>query len=247
MSIKYVVGSGCSFTRGSIDHENPRRLTYRKEAESYSNYSYVRLVGEKLNVPYWNYALGGVGNNYSIRSLYRHVEDNPNTVKDTLFILGLSYNNRYDFIHPNEKSDPLQHEGLNVHKVDPSKKMNIPKAWSMKNSDYRKIVSKMLGSSEEEAENLGKLFYNYIHTPSTFETESLMKVDFIKNYFENKGLKLIIANLIENTYYVPDSFVWPSNYPSWRLYIESYDSNYAGEHPNSYDHEHFADLICESL
>ena len=125
MSIKYVIGSGCSFTRGSIDHENPRRLTYKKEAENYSDYSYVRLVAEKLNVPYWNYALGGAGNNFSIRSLYRHVEDNPDTVKDTLFILGLSFNARYDFIHPDEKSDPLRHEGLNVYKVDPSKKMMI--------------------------------------------------------------------------------------------------------------------------
>ena len=247
MSIKYVVGSGCSFTRGSIDHENPKRLTYSKEAEKYSNYSYVRLVGKNLNVPYWNYAVGGAGNNFSIRSLYRHVEDNPDTIKDTLFILGLSYNNRYDFIHPDEKSEPLQHEGLNVYKYSPIKKFNIPKAWSMKNSDYRKQMAKMLGSSEEEAVNLSTLFYKYIYNQSTFETESLMRVDFIKNYFENKGLKLIIANLIENTYHVPNSFVWPSNYPSWRLYIDSYDPNYRGEHPNSYDHEHFADLICESL
>lgn len=247
MSIKYVIGSGCSFTRGSIDHENPRRLTYKKEAENYSDYSYVRLVAEKLNVPYWNYALGGAGNNFSIRSLYRHVEDNPDTVKDTLFILGLSFNARYDFIHPDEKSDPLQHEGLNVYKVDPSKKMMIPKWQSMDHPDYRQIASKMIGSSEEEAENLGKLFYTYIFNPSTFKIEALMKVDMIKNYFENKGLKLIIANLIENTYHVPDSFVWPSNYPSWRTYIESYDPNYRGEHPNSYDHEHFADLIYKSL
>ena len=247
MSFKYVVGSGCSFTRGSVDHENPGRLTYRKEAEAYSKYSYVKLVGKNLNVPYWNYAIGGVGNNFSIRSLYRHVEDNPDTVKDTLFILGLSFNDRYDFIHPNEKSEPLQHEGLNVYRYDFKKKFMIPKAWSVDDPNYRKLIAEMLSSSEEEAVNLGKLFYKYIYNRSTFRTESLMKVDLIKNYFENKGLKLIIANLIENTYYVPDSFVWPSNYPSWRTYIESYDPNYRGEHPNAYDHEHFADLIYKSL
>lgn len=247
MSIKYVIGSGCSFTESSMDKENPRRLTYRKEGEKYRNYSYVRLVAEKLNVPYWNYALGGTGNNFSIRSLYRHVEDNPDTAKDTLFILGLSFNDRYDFIHPNEKSDLVQHEGLNVYRVNHFKKMTIPMWHWMKNSNYRKQTAKMLNSSEEEAENLGTTFYKYIYNQSTFKTEFLMKVDFIKNYFENKGLKLIIANLIENTYYVPDSFVWPSNYPSWRRYIKSYDPNYKAEHPNAYDHEHFADLIYESL
>lgn len=246
---KYIASFGCSFTRDAIEHENPSRPSHDASLIGVGKISFTKFLADKLNVPFINLGVGGSSLFYTYRKIYHHIKLNPETVKDTLFIWGLTLIDRYDWtptvaeVRERKFSDEVTPY---LHTEIPKKKMPFP-------HQVTEEFSQSFGCSLGELDTMSNFFTKYIYDDAAFETNYLMHVDTYTNHLRNLGINLLVVNLMgdirskhrnsRDPVMIPGTYVWPEGVSSWRAYLRKSDPTYAGEHPNADDHKKMGDRL----
>ena len=99
--MKYLYTNGCSFTEG-VDLENPLKERWSKR------------LSENLSLKGINEGLGGGSNQRIMRKTIDWIVSNPNKIRETLFVIQVTYPSRYETY--DENKDTFEREnwtGLN--------------------------------------------------------------------------------------------------------------------------------------
>ena len=221
---KNIIGFGCSFTRNSVDEENPNRLNKgdkptRPLIQNHSwahsqacvshETSFIIELAEKLKVDSKNYAHGGSGVRSAIHKVIQYVDNNDTS--NELIILGISTFTRFDIIRPSF--------GL----------MGI-------SAKYPKL------SNEEYAKY-------YDRKDASVEITTLLKLLHV--YLDYKGIEHIFINTFNyhhSTKEIIPTFIFPCGSEYWTEHIISYDKTAVERnHPNISDHKLLGKLLFDKL
>ncbi len=97
-NIKYVYSNGCSYTEG-CGLDNPEKERYSK------------FLADKFNAEDINQSEGGCSNQRICRITYDWISENQDKLKDTLFVLQLSYPVRNEIWVSRASQDNFDHHG----------------------------------------------------------------------------------------------------------------------------------------
>jgi hypothetical protein len=228
----HIVASGCSFTRGYVEHENKDRINYNPNITSGGKYGFVSRLAELLGCTYKNLAIGGIGIRHSIRLLYEYIDNSKEDLSDILLILGVSFPFRYDFINP----------------LDSSKKYCIPQPLHLANHPKFKVEkAKQFNTDPEDLQKFVEVFFKSITSTETLLTEFTQLIDIFQHYCKGKGVDLLIINMMDPDLIVPNAFKFKDGSLTWKQYIKGYDSSYGVQHPNYDDHTRLGNLLYEYI
>lgn len=225
MKINKVVGIGCSFTRHAIEEEEPQRLSYDSSLIEEFKHSYISHLASLLNCEYENPSKGGIGNRHILRKLFKHVTTNKN-ISETLYVIGLSFLGRYDFINPHIEDG----------------KFTVPLYPDLRGS-FLDDRSKLFKMPPEDILNFSRIFFRYIYNDNTAVQELKELIALYRAFVEQKGGRVIFVNTVNDGLELEGVFSFPNNARSWREFITSYDETYLGLHPNHYDHTQLGELL----
>ena len=96
MRFKHIVSVGCSYIRRSFEEE-PWRDTQGASNSWEDSTNFTEILGKKYNIPTYNLAIEGASPKYIAYRLYRWLRDNPEKIKDTFFIIGVTNRGRDTF------------------------------------------------------------------------------------------------------------------------------------------------------
>ena len=258
-----LVFNGCSFVKGNAlrthhdtgGHEN---LSWEEKEP----FNFTTLLSNKLNGKQINIASAGGSNDRIIRSTYEWIKQNPNEVKDSIFVIGLTEILRSEKFCANTKTYVKWRYTTFANNARNFKK----EALMLLDTKFYEFVKK--NYLEEKVLEYGKMDLLLF---SDFENEYKklnQQLDMLQGYIDNLGGKLLVfaAMLeLENTYYnrnedfaTEGASLDTSNFNfltfpeqgsnCWRSYIKSYNANYhAYDHPAIDDQPVLVDILLNYI
>ena len=237
---KYIVTSGCSFVQSSKDRDEPNRRTHDPKLVSREGYkpAFVDFLAEKMNLPFYNLAIGGTGIRYAIYSLLDWIQKNKDKSKDTLFICGITTFARFEFI--NRELGLRDKEGFwgRLDIMDKSEDKYHDTLYRLPKDNYK------------------RWYWENIYNDKEVEFELRGLIEMFSSYLRVNNHRCIFINTLNDNIYaetaidisdICELFYFPNNTPYWREHILSDDNTYKLAHPNKHDHMVLADLLYDYI
>jgi hypothetical protein len=202
--IKYVVTSGCSFSAGQNMSEDPSDI--RK-------YRFSKILADGLEAQDINLAKGGGSNDRAFRKIYQWIQENPNKVKHTLFLVGFTYLHRKD-LYFDYKKEWIGYSNLGDFEL---------------NHFYKDVDKKMIKTWNDTE-------YGYFYNDDIEEEKLFMKADLLQTYIKSLNSNIIYFYALPLSNNLDKRLNWykPGGYNNWREYINTY--RYLDGHPSKQDH-----------
>jgi hypothetical protein len=248
---KSLVVNGCSFFHYPWEWQSKQRLSHNSEiskinpdtsneclSQELEKYSMGNLISNYFNIKdYLNISSVGKSNESIIRDTKEHIINN--NVKNSIFILGLTQESRYDiptFANVENKRSVDRYTTSKFY-IEPSQKK------------YQRIFNSKTCSLEDYQkfnELRHKVYFSLQHYIKDLENDLNILNEILS--FNNSKL-VVINNLLDyeldkKPYY----FFIKNKYKDWRSFIKSYDALYdKGQHPNVEDHKILAEELINYL
>jgi hypothetical protein len=243
--VKYIVSTGCSFTDHGFELENwdtrdPKFNTpevVNEEGKQIYFTSYGKELAELLGAEYIHLAQCGSGIDYSIQTLWKWIQDNPDKKDDCILLFGISLFQRQDILIRYDEQGKQQ-------------RVNFPnpRVLLKKKDKYEwEEVAEMFKWPLERFKDFVKFFWEFAFDWDLNRTQRLTGLTTFEAYCKINNIPLVFISTInkDNVKEHLDLFYFPTGHWSWREYIHSYDSNYNSGHPNTYDHKLLASHLYD--
>ena len=236
--IKHIVGIGCSYTRHSIEDEEPWRPSHNPEHIDRNNFSYITELANNLGATSENLSIGGIGNHHIFQKLYNHVKYNTD-IESTLYVIGSTYVHRRDFPHPTRRdakfSVPLYPNSLK----------------KVENELYKALVE-MWETPIEEILTFAKIWWERIFSEKEAYRELERYIETYKALVHQKNGNIVIINTCNpdndiNGTIRKNVYEFDNGITCWREYIKTYDETYGMKHPNYDDHRRLGQLLYQYI
>ena len=193
------------------------------------NTHFIMSLQDKLKctdkVDFWgnkthNIGEAGVSNDYICRNMMEWLIDNPDRIKNTLFIIGLtelsrieywsSVDERYRSFYPNEDTDDF---------------------WN------KKLFSGSL--SKKEGKRFIELFYKYTYDDTIREKELYLKLSMIQDYMKSRGATLLLFSSLCEEFNHKEEFNYMDipNHNTWNDWYTEKNGGYT--RPEKMELEHY--------
>ena len=249
---KYVVASGCSYTNNSHDFKS--RSTYREGEKT----SYIEQLGLLLNIPWYNLAKGGFSIHTIFQMSLRWLEDNPEKLQDTFFVIGLTHYNRYNFFLEDNGIKDKSFKLFGINGRIPGY-LHIPKLIEgFKYNKEPNIVSHCRNHDIDikDFEVFHKTLWRAHTNLEHMIQDEIRLIKALKDILEYKGVDYVFID-IPNEHlhakvpnwrdHVSPVLDFPNNCVGWKQYILSNDEGYEYEHPNYDDHVQLASILYKYI
>lgn len=202
---KYVVTGGCSFSAGQLMSEDP---------SDQCKFRFSKIFADGLEAKDINLAKGGGSNDRAFRKIYQWIQENPNKVKHTLFLVGFTYLHRKD-LYFDYKKEWISYSNLGDFEL---------------NYFYKDVDKKMIKTWNDTE-------YGYFYNDDIEQEKLFMKADLLQTYIKSLNSNIIYFCALLKSDNLDKKLNWykPGGYNYWSKYISEY-RKYAGEHPNKEDH-----------
>jgi len=220
--IKYVVTSGCSFSRGQCMSDNP---------SDESKFRFSKIFADNIGAQDVNLAGGGGSNKRAFRKVYEWIQSNKEKVESTFFIFGITDLSRTEIkidsnilklnTSPQEVGDNQFLRWNNKSIID-----DIPTIFKFINKD---IQNKITTWHEVE--------YSYMFEESDSYRKLFMQADLLQTYIKSLNSNIIYFYALPKSNKLDSRLNWykPGGHNYWWKDIEKYRGP-AGGHPNKEDH-----------
>ena len=220
--IKYVVTSGCSFSKGQCMSKDP---------SDESKFRFSKIFTDNIGAQDINLAGGGGSNKRTFRTIYEWIQSNKEKVESTFFIFGIT-----DLSRTEIKIDS------NILKLNTSPQEvqeNQFLRWNNK-SIINDIPTMFKGISKDIQDKITtwhEVEYSYMFEESDSYRKLFMQADLLQTYIKSLNSNIIYFYAFPRSNKFDSRLNWykPAGYDYWWKYIDSYRPNDAG-HPNKEDH-----------
>ena len=191
------------------------------------SHRFSKLLSDKLELKEINNSVGGFSNHRIYRTAYDWIiNQSPQTIKETLFIIGITGISRTD----------LQlHDGV-------FKLGSVPSDINSIHDDEREVISKVTkirGLEVDDFFDYWAKWFKYIYSEDIRLEETIRDYHLLQTLIKSLGGDVMFLNTVRPNPRIDNRLQWfkpLGKHNGWREWIATYDSDYTGEHPNSNDH-----------
>jgi len=223
-----IYAMGCSYIQGS----ELNGLNFGDEREKYVENRFTEIMSERTNIPYFNDAVGGAGNDKIIRKTFNFVNKSIRKGQKLLVILGLSELTR------NELWSPKEEKYL---------KLNFPHARSMFQD---KGLTKM---EEYNCWNAFRTYMKKYYTESKDIEKLFRNLKMLESFIKqtNQDSEMILLSSLCNGI---NHFEKHFNFlrfnrlgETWSMYDKRHNRKKQYGHPNEESHKILADKLLDFI
>ena len=237
---KNLYALGCSFVAGSCMDEREKIKFPAKNNHKYEC-RFSKLLSDKLELKEINNSVGGFSNHRIYRTAYDWIiNQSPQTIKETLFIIGITGVSRTD----------LQLDGGVI------KLGSKPGDMNTIHDDEKEVINMITmtrGLAVEDFFDYWAKWFKYIYSEDIRLEETMRDYHLLQILIKSLGGDVIFFNtvrfnrpdhnykhrLIPSDVHLDSRLQWfkpLGKHDGWREFITAYDSDYKGEHPSIKDH-----------
>ena len=237
---KNLYALGCSFVAGSCMDER-EKIKFPAQNNHKYECRFSKLLSDKLELKEINNSVGGFSNHRIYRTAYDWIiNQSPQTIKETLFIIGITGVSRTD----------LQLDG-GVFKLG-----SKPGDMNCIHDDEREAINKITmtrGLAVKDFFDYWSKWFKYIYSEDIRLEETMRDYHLLQTLIKSLGGDVIFFNtvrfnrpdhnhkhrLIPSDVHLDSRLQWfkpLGKHDGWREFITAYDSDYKGEHPSIKDH-----------
>lgn len=212
--IKYVVTSGCSFSRGQCMSKDP---------SDEPKFRFSKIFADSIGAQDVNLAGGGGSNKRSFRKIYEWIQSNKEKVESTFFIFGIT-----DLSRTEIKIDS------NIFKLN-----NQFLRWNNKSlfPDIPTIFEGISKDIQDKITTWHEVEYSYMFDESDSYRKLFMQADLLQTYIKSLNSNIIYFYALPKSNKFDSRLNWykPGGHNYWWKYVEEY-RGHGGGHPNKEDH-----------
>tara|TARA_Y100000004_G_C8815216_1_gene369453 strand:+ start:45 stop:773 length:729 start_codon:yes stop_codon:yes gene_type:complete len=222
---KSLYALGCSFVEGTCMDE--REEVKIPNIDEYKlKYRFSKLLSDKLELKEINNSVGGFSNHRIYRTAYDWIINQPpQTIKETLFIIGITAIDRTDL----QLHDGVFRLGGNPCGLD---------AFNDTIEEVNKVTMSR-GLDADDFFDYWDKWFKYIYNEDIRVEETIRDYHLLQTLIKSLGGDIIFLNTFEKGVHFDSrlqGFKPRGKLNSWREFIHAYDSGYRGEHPSIKDH-----------
>jgi len=222
--VKYIVTSGCSFSRGQC-------MSEKQDPLDESKFRFSKIFADSIGAQDINLAVGGGSNKRAFRKIYEWIQSNKEKVESTFFIFGIT-----DLSRTEIKIDS------NILKLNTSPQEvgdNQFLRWNNKSlpGDISTIFKGISKDIQNKITTWYEVEYSYMFEESDSYRKLFMQADLLQTYIKSLNSNIIYFYALPRSNKFDSRLNWykPAGYDFWWKYIDSYRPNDAG-HPTKEDH-----------
>ncbi len=199
------------------------------------SHRFSKLLSDKLELKEVNNSVGGYSNHRIFRTAYDWIiNQSPQTIKETLFIIGITDVARTD-LQLNDGEFKLGSTPSDMDNIHNDEKEHISR------------ITKIRGLDIDYFFDLWKNWFKYVYSEDIRLEETIRDYHLLQNLIKSLGGDVMFLNTVRDNarnlsseVHLDSRLQWfkpLGKHDGWREFIEAYDSDYGGEHPNTNDHE----------
>jgi hypothetical protein len=251
--MKYLYTNGCSFVAGDGGtHEAAERRIEEGLTAS-------ALVATKLNCEFYNDAMGGVGNDYIVRTTMKWLLENEDKWKDLIVLIGWTQFTRFELYNCFTK----EYEQLNLqHQLESSFSKSLN---SLKLSGIREVPKEISESKFWKTYMTGfydfndryeKYLDNILYLQLFLDSNNIKYVfwDSLWSLLDPRADEFLKKHMLKFNKINLQHWVMGESYYSWSSYLKKIDplnktTTYFpyDEHPNDYGHEVWSEEVYKKI
>jgi len=226
---KYLVATGCSFTKGDgmYKAKNSPDLVLINFLERQRKNRFSKKLSEKLNCEEINIADAGASNDRIFRTLFDWLEENEEKVKDSLFVVGLT--------------DSFRKDLYSLYKDK----------YIISSEIFQDIgsIAEDCNASKKEVEQWRNFELKYMIKESEIERQIIRDCVLFDSYITQRGSDIIFFNAWRRSNVVHPKLKFVhfggDKYKeyNWADFIRTYDPTWGYSHPYESHHHRMADIL----